>query len=425
MPRTHASRPLALALLSVVSIQLAHSAEPSVADQVKAIARRFDQVEEQLPRSVRYAKTEQTADGTVVTQAWFNGAGDRLKVATERTSPQGRELTETVAIDKELTDDGVFVLTRKEMPASDGGTQVEETRRYYGQATYLSSEGDKTSNSGVLIRELKKSAHFGPGEPLDTSKTPNTTVALPKGPPPELTREEEGGEIAFEMQQAGNPAADPFANLTGDSDRFRVIHGTASPDGRYAIAIGFEQPVDWDKYNDGEVNDVEVFTVEDVEEEHLKNYLVDLTTKKIIGDTGGDFIGTRRRYNHRECVVTWSLDSATFVETFHNKWNYESCHAGRIAAGPKLVTVNLGPEAEKHAKTFLKNKKNRYDGSIALDIKDVANDGTIQLNIAGQSPSVPNKGEIYFNLDETLRLREAAAGLKVEFLKARVLPNDL
>ena len=35
-------------------------------------------------------------------------------------------------------------------------------------------------NNGVLIRELRKSAHFAPGEPLDTEKTPNTTVAVPK-----------------------------------------------------------------------------------------------------------------------------------------------------------------------------------------------------------------------------------------------------
>jgi hypothetical protein len=35
---------------------------------------------------------------------------------------------------------------------------------------------------------------------------------------------------------------------------------------------------------------------------------------------------------------------------------------------------------------------------------------------------VPNKGEIYFHVSETVRLRETASGL--ELLKARLLPND-
>ena len=88
-----------------------------VGDQVKAIAKRYDQVEEQPPRSVRYAKRDETDNGTVMmTQAWFNGAGDLLKVATDRTSPEGRELTKFTPADPYLDRDGLFVFTRKETP---------------------------------------------------------------------------------------------------------------------------------------------------------------------------------------------------------------------------------------------------------------------------------------------------------------------
>ena len=59
---------------------------------MKAIGKRYNQVEEQLPRAARYVKSEENADGKTVSHAWFNAVGDLLKVATEHTGPQGKEL---------------------------------------------------------------------------------------------------------------------------------------------------------------------------------------------------------------------------------------------------------------------------------------------------------------------------------------------
>ena len=61
------------------------------------------------------------------------------------------------------------------------------------------------------------------------------------------------------------------------------------------------------------------------------NYVVEIASQRILGKTGCAYFGTRRRYNHRECDVTWSPDSTFFVQLWDDKWASESCWAGRIA----------------------------------------------------------------------------------------------
>jgi hypothetical protein len=136
-------------------LALAGSARASsVEDQIKRLAERYNQIEAQLNRSVRYL-TKTNSDGVTTTeQAWINGAGDPIKVAIERVDASGRELTEYFADD--LTDpyEGMFLLTRKETPLPDGGTQVDESRKYFGSVN---------GSNGELIRELRKSARFKGG----------------------------------------------------------------------------------------------------------------------------------------------------------------------------------------------------------------------------------------------------------------------
>jgi hypothetical protein len=402
-----------------------------VDDQVKAISERCHHVDEQLARSTRYAKRQESGEGTILTRAWFNGVGDLLKVAIEKINPQGRELTEYTAIDPESTYDGLLVFTRKEVPAADRGTDVEETRRYYGEAMGRDRFGP-TTNQGVLIRELKKSAHFAAGEPLDMTKKPERRVPAEKRkrPQPEEEFSEarslifgRPGQIAEEFRAAGAPEEDPFAGVQGDSARFRLIRGSASPDGRYAVAIGFDQPVDWGKYADTSTDEQGVYTAEDAEE--LRNFVVELATKKILGVTRGFYFGTRERYNLRESLVVWSDDSSNFVQKYQSKWEYESCHAGRVGLGSKLIgVVNLGEAAERHAQVFLKRKRRSYDGRIALSVVDVRADGTIVVLLTGQESSVPNRGHIYFQLEQTFRLVDRAGKLQLDLQRARLLPND-
>ena len=298
-------------VIGICALRCSAAGTLSVEEQVKTLAAHYGQVEDQLARSIRCTRKDESSGATTVKQAWFNGADDLIKLSVESRNSNERELTEYFALDFENDYDGMFMLVRKETPAPAGGVQVEESRKYLGK--------EKSGGNGVLIRELRKSARFKPGESTDTVHTPNVTVDLTKEanqPGEDQLREilNAPTKMAEELRK-GAPDFDPFADVKGDSDKYRVIHGSASPDGRFAIALGFtREPVDWDALYDKETESY--YTEND---EGIRNYVVNLAQKKILGETGAAWAGTRRRYNHPECVLTWSPNSSFFVQLLANK----------------------------------------------------------------------------------------------------------
>src|SRR5437773_12530364 len=88
----------------------------SVEEQVKMLAERYRQVEDQLARSIRYTSKDESGGATTVRQEWYNGAEELIKVAVERNDASGRELTEYIPhdLDSDFGWRGLFVLTRKE-----------------------------------------------------------------------------------------------------------------------------------------------------------------------------------------------------------------------------------------------------------------------------------------------------------------------
>jgi hypothetical protein len=403
------------ALATLIPAQ-SESTVSSIDAQVKNLAQRYNEVEAQLDRSVRYASRDDKGN---TEQAWFNGADDLIKVAVESHDGDVRELTEYFALDFENDYDGMFMLWRKEKPASDGGVQVEESRKYFGEA--------KSGGNGVLIRELRKSAHFKPGEPTDTVRTPNVVVDLSKKanqPTEDELREMLNAptKMAEELRK-GAPEFDPFANIKGDSDKYRVIHGSASSDGRFAIALGFaREKIDWDALYDKETQS---YYVEGGAED-IRNYAVDLTQKKILGETGAAWDGTRRRYNHPECVVTWSPDSSFFVQLLANKWASDDCVAGRIANGPKFVgAVNLLKTLSPKIYAFVKKRFDREEGgSLSLYSEEVTKDGGVELKAAEYTSSGEHKGDTNFAVSVRLRLHETPKGLSIGAVNMRRLPNE-
>ena len=390
----------------------------SVEEQVKDLAERYKQVEDQLGRSVHYVRKTESDGATTIEQAWSNGAGDLIKVAAERIGSSGRELTEYFALDFENDYDGMFMLVRKETPAPDGGVQVEESRKYFGE--------EKSGGNGVLIRELRKSARFKPGESTDTVHTPNVTVDLTKKanqPSEDQLREilNAPTNMAEELRK-GAAAFDPFAEVKGDSDKYRVIHGSASPDGRFAIALGFtREPVDWDALHDKET---ESYYTED--EEGIRNYVVDLAQKKILGETGAAWAGTRRRYNHPECVLSWSPDSSFFVQLLANKWASDDCVAGRIANGPKLVgTVNLLKTLSPKIYAFVKKRFDPEEGgALSFYNAKLTNGGAVEMKAYQYISGGDRKGDTDFGVNVRLHLRETPKGLSLEGVNMRRLPNE-
>ena len=381
------------------------------------LAERYRQVEDQLPRSIRYTSKGESGGTTTVRQEWYNGVEELIKVAVERTDVSGRELTEYIPhdLDSDFGWRGLFMLTRKETPLPNGGTHVEESRKYFGET----EEG-----LDHLIRELRKSAHFEPAESTDTVHTPNVMAGVSKQTQPDKGAEEflsgESHELDPAMRKAGPPQFfDPFANVKGDSDKFRVIHGSASPDGRFAIAIGLPpKQTDWDALYDGE----SYFYESGIYDYDVPNYVVDLTQRKILGETSCNYFGTKRRYNQRQCILRWSPDSLKFVQLWDDKWSSTACVAGKINPGPKFAgAVDLLEAVGK--KTYALVRK-RPDTGLSLEIKEVGSDGVIDLDASETIREMPRRGETVFRVNEHLRLSDGPKGPRLEILKMRRLPNE-
>lgn len=371
---------------------------------MKDLAERYKQVEDQLGRSVHYVRKTESNGETTIEQAWYNGANNLIKVAVDRTGPSGRELTEFFERDFDNYKEPTFILVRKEMPLPDGGTQVDESRKYFDV-------------DGFLIRELRKSARFKANESTDTAHVQNVVVDLAKQPKENRFRNTdlEQPSIAA-LIEAGPPVSDPFAKVKGDSDKFRVIHDTASPDGRYAIAIGLaREKINWDEFDKGEL----------AGEDDLRNYVVDLVQQRILGETGSDYFSTYPRSGRNACQVKWSPDSRKFA--FHQwsgKWTDVSLLAGQIAAGPKLLGVaDLQKEIEKKTFSFLKKRPD--SAALWWDIDQVSNDGVVQMRVdCVGARGKEREGETLFSLSERLRLRATPGGLRAEMLNIRRLPVE-
>ena len=377
----------------------------SVDEQVKELAERYKQVEDQLDRSVHYMRKTESSGETTIEQAWYNGVNNLIKVAVDRTGPSGRELREFFG-DFDDYNGNKFVLVRKETPLPDGGTQVDESRKYFG---------NEDSWYTILIRELTKTARFKPGESTDTGHVQNVVVDLSKQPKEKRphSSDMEQPDVAA-LIDAGPPVSDPFPKGKGDSDKFRAIQDTASPDGRYAIAIGLaREKINWDEFEKGELAD----------EEDLRNYVVDLVQQRILGETGSDYFSTYPRSGRNACHVKWSPDSTKFA--FHQwsgKWTDVALLAGQIAAGPKLLGVaDLQKEIEKKTFSFLKKRPD--SAALWWDIDHVSNDGVVQMRVdCVGARGKEREGETLFSFSEQLRLRPTPTGLRAEMLNIRRLP---
>src|SRR6266516_3880291 len=415
-----------LLVLATTAPALTRWSEPSVDEQVKYLAQRYNEIEAQLDRSIHYTRTTTEAGVTRLEQAWLNGANDPIKMAIDETGPSGRELTEYF-VDPQDPSTGTVVLHRKETPQPDGATDVQETRQYFGT---------KNDESGELLRELRKKAHFKAGETLDTVRTPSVIVDRTEAEQADARDRifSEPRKIVAELKKAGPPASDPFASVKGDTDKFRVIHGTVSPDGRYAIALGLARDkINWEEFRDKELEeslaaDEKIEKIYTAKEKDRQNYVVNLTTGRILGKTGCNYLGTRRGYYYDECAVTWSPDSRTFVEVTSEgtkglilKWIYKSCRAGKIGETEKLIgTVDLGKYAENAARGFLaRHKGGKFAGTIASSANDVGNDSVITLEVVGSG-----RNNIDFSVTESIRLRETPGGLHLETVNVHNTPID-
>jgi hypothetical protein len=210
-----------------------------------------------------------------------------------------------------------------------------------------------------------------------------------------------------------------------DADRYRVIEGTASPDGRYAIALGLDAPkVDWKAFYDAESG--AYLLDSSLPESEIRNYLVEVGTRRILAATGGHYIYSKPRITHLACGVQWSPDSQVFVQAVQRGW-IGFCLAGRVQNGRlKTGPLDIGSKAAGFAWTFLAQRKNAaflkhgHDLAILFSLASVRNDGVMVLQLDG---AVPHLGEddSNFEITETLQLGKDGA---VKLLKVAYHKDD-
>jgi hypothetical protein len=165
-----------------------------------------------------------------------------------------------------------------------------------------------------------------------------------------------------------------------------LVKETVSPGGRYQLAWAPDkEKFDWKEFVDDNGN----FWSEGGE---VLNFIFDLKTMKIVGETPGSHFGTKPNYNHRDVTMTWSPDETTFVQVDSNKWNFDTCCIGKIADGKLVGLVDLGASAVKEIGKFLVAKKDRAwkknSKNMAMSIHDVTltNDGTVTRTVWGETP---------------------------------------
>jgi hypothetical protein len=124
------------------------------------------------------------------------------------------------------------------------------------------------------------------------------------------------------------------------AERYRLIHGTTSPDKHYALAWGLRGAADLNK---------QIETDGDVNQEKLENYIVDLRRRKIIGK-----LATATVWSYRETSqaspqvleVAWSSSGMVLIDC-EGKWGYISLEAFQIEDGEVVASVNFGENLEK------------------------------------------------------------------------------
>ncbi|WP_395751591.1 hypothetical protein [Prosthecobacter sp.] len=248
-----------------------------------------------------------------------------------------------------------------------------------------------------LIRLLEKKAQFPAGAPADTTGIKNLelplnadeTAAETYTTQHELAASviERARKLEEEEEPAGAAAATPAA-MTGEG--WRMIAGTESRDGNYALAWGLKGKA----VTEGDADEEGRLSV-DPDDPDLLNYVVDLSTKKIIGTLRGKHFGDRARYNHMSCEAEWSGDSQFVVQTCNAKWDTTSAFVYLLQEGDAVTpgTDLLGPAkaaAFKKLKDGPQLKKFKPDAfAITLSEVRIAQRGSsvvLQMNVDGVIP---------------------------------------
>lgn len=300
-------RHLILALLCL-SISRTLPAQDKAA--LKAISAVFSEIEDNHESWNNYSTVVQNAAPVLTTihHLWVSdgeGSEKLSKLETHSLEDHGEQKLQFYF----KGDDLVFTLDRTENVLIDPNvTDVIEKRYYFA--------------NNQLIRVLKKEGRFPAGKPTDTDALKNEEVPL--------SEIENASETYVDQHEMTAPIIQKLLRLEDDStpepsavaagpvltgDGWRMIAGTNSRDGVYALAWGEKGQ----SSPQGDVDD-EGFLMGNQESEKLVNYVVNVRTKQIVGTLKGKHFGDKSTYNHDSIDTAWSNSGLFVAQLNSGKW---------------------------------------------------------------------------------------------------------
>jgi hypothetical protein len=135
--------------------------------------------------------------------------------------------------------------------------------------------------------------------------------------------------LAFFFLIAGTALTQDTPPEARTGDGWRMIQKSGSPDGRYALAWG-QKGKSQPKIESGTLSS-------DFENDaELLNFVVDLKSGIVVGETAAKHPGDWARYNHESTQAAWSKHNRYVTQTMSWKWHSEVSVLYEIIGGKKL-----------------------------------------------------------------------------------------
>lgn len=217
------------------------AAADSAEEQVKMLMERHNQVLKQVSHAVLYHKKEGSKP-EINKYAWFNEAGELLKVAIERDSDTGLERKEYFPFEPDGDPQRMMTVavTRREIPVPNDATRIEEESLYLARSA---------SGGLVTLQKLTKTKDFKAGRFIEMEDVPNV-VHAPEPQGVEVNSDEaarrereffeEPKKIAQALRAAGAPVRDPAAEgreAAAARARKAQEQRSVSPDGKWEFRL--------------------------------------------------------------------------------------------------------------------------------------------------------------------------------------------
>lgn len=350
---------------------------------VPKIQKRCGQIEEQLCRSILLTQAVDNGDEAAAFEntVWITLSGDPLKVTTKRGSPK-----KTIRTDVYFGADLEVIMS------------VKRVERIYEENVFIEEQTDYF-NKWTLVQRTRKMAQspigvFSNLAGVKALKVDISDLDESETRPHEITTASE--EVIRSVILQSKSGARYVNEYTDGEHRFSFIQGTASLDGRYALAFNLEQETENLEPRDGTLDFMrQQYVQKDYDFELAPpNYVINLEDSKVIGYAGCRYIGTRTNFNHQKCQVVWSLNNRYMLQLHQGKW--QTLKAAIVLLSDivkKPISLDITQQVSQDAFDFLKKARNRalrkygWDKfAMSFSCEEISISGYLTIEVFGEIP---------------------------------------